>query len=170
MPKVKSKPGRVRARALHDEAGAHYHQLSYKQRLNWRLTEAALHLQQRGSAVPLVRTLLDFGLLPQATRAEFRLWLGDPLLPPPKPLSPLNQATLDAVRAYRLARVKHSSERAADTAERVLDDEPPEQPGRWRQLGVTAKRLLRIAGGDGSRGYKTISDYEDAAEFYPDLE
>ena len=49
-----------------------------------RLAHAAEELQRDNDARPLVKALLDLGLLPDAVRNHFQLWLDGELLPYPK--------------------------------------------------------------------------------------
>jgi hypothetical protein len=136
-----------------------------------QLMDAHDALAERKDPKPLVRALLQRGLLPRPARAHFRLWLGDPLPPAPPELSPEDQAMLEAVIAYErtpFKRSKHGrTEKREEKAKRVLDAQR-----RWRERGITEKRLTSVADSQGRQG-KLISnyrDYHDLISFFPDEE
>jgi hypothetical protein len=175
MPYAKRKPGAGPVRPVRhpdDEFG-----FSWEPDAVDQLWDAHEALQQRNDARPLVRALLQRGLLPRPVRVAFWLWLGDPLPPHPPELSPKDRAMLEAVVAYERTPFKRTkygrAEKREQRATRVLDTQPPEQPGRWREQGVTEELLLRVAGGKGGRQGMLISnyrDYHDLISFFPDAE
>ena len=158
MPKATRKPDAGPVVWYDDEFGVY----SWDPEAEDRLRDAADELLEYNDVRLLIKILLDLNLLPGSVDRSLHQWLLIALRPN---LSPKDRAAWDAAREYGRTPFKRTADKPAESAnakaKRVLDTQPPEEPGRWRKYGVTEKAVLRIANTSGSQ-YLRIRSYSDA--------